>query len=469
MRSSRRPLSKISFRTRLTVGLLIAALLPVLTFGLLVQIVELTPLSTGVGADVFLVATLAIALLCVPLAVLLGAELPRPLRNVARNLDRVSAGEQVDAPTVAGDDELARLSESHARLAADLRRRSTQVSRILEVIPAMRLSDDVDALATRAAADAVRVFELIDAKIHVATGDSMPDPEVIPGEPRPLRAPLRAGDETLGVLLGWLSATRAWSGADQDLFELYASQVAVNLRNAQLFGRIEAQNSRLIELDAAKDDFLRGVSHNLQSPLASIRAHAEHLAQDRPDRRLEIIAEQSERLSRIVRQLLTMARLESGTLEPHGDVISLAARTRRAWEALGASGVAFVIDDHSNGWLAIADADQLDQVLWALLDNAVKYGEGSPIAVDISPVSGIAQLRLTIADSGPGIPAVERGRLFGRFSRGPGVSVEGGSGLGLYVSRELCRAMGGELELASVADGGAAFSIYLPAEHADET
>src|SRR3970282_377855 len=99
----------------------------------------------------------------------------------------------------------------------------------------------------------------------------------------------------------------------QDLLELYASEVAVAIRNAELFEQVQQQTERLVALDAAKDDFLRGISHNLQTPLTSIRAYAEQLQEERADRRLEIITEQSERLSRMVRQLLSVFRLEAGT------------------------------------------------------------------------------------------------------------------------------------------------------------
>ena len=85
------------------------------------------------------------------------------------------------------------------------------------------------------------------------------------------------------MLVGHLPATRTWERADQDLLELFASEIAVAIRNAQLFAQVEAQNAQLLELDAAKDDFLRGVSHNLQTPLTSIRAYADQLA-DRPRR-----------------------------------------------------------------------------------------------------------------------------------------------------------------------------------------
>jgi signal transduction histidine kinase len=172
----------------------------------------------------------------------------------------------------------------------------------------------------------------------------------------------------------------------------------------------------------------------------------------------------------MVRQLLTVTRLESGALHPRSEVVSLAPRVKRAWEALAVEGIELRVRDESLGWLAIADADQLDQVLWALLDNAVKYGERSPVSVDVVAEPATNRLRLTIGDEGPGVPDADRGRLFGRFERGGSTEADEGSGLGLYVSRELCRAMDGDLVLEPSARGrGAAFSVYLPGEPPDES
>lgn len=136
---------------------------------------------------------------------------------------------------------------------------------------------------------------------------------------------------------------------------------------------------------------------------------------------------------------------------------------------MGVGEVAFDLDDGAAGWLAIADPDQLDQVLWALLDNAVKYGAGSPIRAAIVLDEQDRSLRLTIADGGPGVASSDRDRLFTRFERGGGSTPDGGSGLGLYVSRELCRTMGGDLVLEpDLAGRGAAFTIILPGESGDE-
>ncbi len=99
----------------------------------------------------------------------------------------------------------------------------------------------------------------------------------------------------------------------------------------------------------------------------------------------------------------------------------------------------------------------------------MKYGNRSPVRVDLVAEEAARRLRLTIADAGPGVPETDRGRLFGRFVRGSTTGADEGSGLGLYVSRELCRAMDGDLVLEPTApDRGAAFSVYLPGEPPDE-
>jgi signal transduction histidine kinase len=293
----------------------------------------------------------------------------------------------------------------------------------------------------------------------------VPIEEDIPGESRPVRAVLALPDERLGVLVGHLPATRHWDRADQDLVELYASEVAVAIRNLELFDQVEQQRRRLVDLDAAKDEFLRGISHNLQTPLTSIRAYADQLGSEREDPRLGIIVEQADRLTRIVRQLVSVSRLEAGTLRPATEVLALAPRVRRAWDALGAMHVPFELQDDAAGWLAIADPDQLDQVLWALLDNSARYTGGAAIRATVAPRPEERRLAVTIADDGPGVKLEDRDRIFERYERGAAGAGAEGTGLGLYVSRQLCRAMGGDLVLeAAGAKPGAAFTVLLPGE-----
>jgi signal transduction histidine kinase len=458
----------LSFRTRLTIGLVAASMIPLAVFGSIIVLLDPVAQSATTGRILLFVLVVAVVL-AVLLAYLLAADLTAPLRAIAAAVARTSAGDLSTPIVVPGDDELAQLADSHNRLAADLERRNRELGRILVAIESGSPRDTADFIAGRAAHDAKTAFGMIDAAVLLVSPGEVPIEERVPGESLQVRATLKLGGEELGVLVGHLPATRIWERADQDLLELFAREVAVAIRNAQLFARVEAQNSQLLELDAAKDDFLRGVSHNLQTPLTSIRAYADQLGRDRPDRRLGIIGEQTDRLSRMVRQLLTVTRLESGALKPRSEVVALAHPVRRAWEALAASDVPMKVDDRSAGWLAVADVDQLDQVLWALLDNALKYGEQTPILTEIVPVPDHDQLRLTISDLGPGVAEVDRTRLFRRFERGVERTANDGSGLGLYVSRELCRAMGGDLVLEpQVAGRGASFSIFLPGEPPEE-
>ena len=241
-----------------------------------------TPFDPTVGR-VLLFALVVTILIAVLFSYLVATDLTRPLRAIASAVDRVSAGDLSTPIQVPGDDELARLAESHNRLAADLDRRDREVAEINAAISDVSVRDGVAFLVARGAAEAKRIFDLPEARLLLGDPDDFPVEEVVPGEMRPLRAVLRAGDESIGLLLGRLPPLRPWARADQDLLELFASEIAVAIRNAELYERVEAQNAQLLELDAAKDDFLRGVSHNLQTPLTSIRAHADQL-RARPSR-----------------------------------------------------------------------------------------------------------------------------------------------------------------------------------------
>jgi signal transduction histidine kinase/HAMP domain-containing protein len=459
----------LSFRALLTAGSIVAAMLPVAAFGGIVMAARLFSDAAVVGT-LLIAALVGAAFFGLLVAGIVGSRLMAPLRRITVAVERVAAGEPSRPMYVGGDDELARLAESHNRIAAEVARRNRELGALLRAVSGYNPADGLDPLAVRAESDACSIFGLIDSEIRPLDPDAVPIEPRIPGDPQPVRAAVRAGSETLGLLSGHLPATRAWERADQDLLDLFASEVGVALRNAQLFTQIDRQNARLLELDAAKDEFLRGVSHNLQTPLTSIRAYVDQLRtsseEAAQDRRLQIVAEQSDRLTRLVRQLLTMTRLEAGVLRPDAEVMSMGQRVRRAWEALNATGVVFRLHDAARGWLAVGDPDQVDQVLWALLDNAVKYGgRDGKVEVEVQPDESIGRLNVTVTDHGPGVAEDDRERLFTRFTRGAQHTSGDGTGLGLYVSQQLMRAMDGDLWLEAARDGaGAAFTLSLPGE-----
>ena len=166
----------------------------------------------------------------------------------------------------------------------------------------------------------------------------------------------------------------------------------------------------------------------------------------------------------MVQQLLLVGRLESQPPRPTADVLAIAPRIQRAWDALAVSDRSLTLRDEAPDWLAVADGDQLDQVLWALLDNAVKYGAGHGRRRDRRRPRGPDDCGRRSPTRAAGSTKSDRAWLFGRFERGAAGRTSGnGSGLGLYVSRALMRGMGGDLVLDPVEPGrGATFRLTLP-------
>ena len=459
--------SALSFQNRLTLTLLVAAIVPLTVFGLL--LIVSGAVDPQIGARLLLFVLAVVVVLGIIGGAALVLSLVAPLREISEAVERVSAGDMSHPIPADGDDVLSRLAASHNRLAADAERRNRQLGLILAAVESAEPRDGVGAMAERAARDAETAFGFISAELRFVDPDTVESEERIPGVSLSIRAELRAGDERMGLILASLPATRTWERADQTLLDLYASEIGVAIRNAELFDQVQDQNRQLRHLGEVKDDFLRGVSHNLQTPLTSIRSSADALIATQADPRLTTISDQADRLSRMVQQLLLVGRLESQPPRPNADVLAIGPRVQRTWDAIAVADRPLTLLDGAPDWLAVADADQFDQVLWALLDNAIKYGEGTTM-VAIEADRATRTLWTTISDQGRGLDDSDRAWLFGRFERGVAGRTSGnGSGLGLYVSRALMRGMGGDLVLDPPVPGrGATFRLTLPGEPAGE-
>jgi two-component system sensor histidine kinase KdpD len=216
--------------------------------------------------------------------------------------------------------------------------------------------------------------------------------------------------------------------------------------------------------DEIKTAVLRSVSHDLRSPLTAIRAMGEALGSSalEPSERTELgeaITAESERLSRLVDQLIDLSRLQAGTAEPHQDWCSLEEVIRAAVDDTGASGdeVRLVIDRDLP--LLRADSAQLQRALANLIENALHYGDGAPVSVRARVGGG--RILVRVVDQGPGIPLVEQDRIFTAFYRAPGTPGRG-SGLGLAIVRGFVEANGGHIRVESLPGQGTSFVIELP-------
>ena len=243
--------------------------------------------------------------------------------------------------------------------------------------------------------------------------------------------------------------------------------VAVDLYERWMHGSL----SRLRELDRLKDEFMAVVSHELRTPLASVYGAAmtlqrRELDTEGRDAMLGIIYRESARLAQLVDQVLWASRLESGRDETTIESLDAEELAREVVDSVGTHlppGLSLHLRADAPRRPIAADSEKLQHVLVNLVENAVKYSpDGGRIEVRLEPADG--HLRVTVADEGLGIPREDQERIFDKFKRlDPHLTRGvGGTGLGLYICRELVQQMGGRIWVVSEPSRGSAFSFELP-------
>ncbi len=241
--------------------------------------------------------------------------------------------------------------------------------------------------------------------------------------------------------------------------------VAGSQRRARLEEQL-VETRALRRSDDLKTALLRSVSHDLRTPLTAIRTAASVLGAEELSRgsrveMSEVIAEEADRLGRLVDNLLDLSRLQAGTAAPRVDWCSVAELIDSAASGLRAQGQRFDVELDTELPLVRADAAQLERALGNLLENAARYGGEAPVTVRARVQD--RRLILRVSDSGPGIEAHELKRIFEPFYRAPGAP-PGGSGLGLAIAKGFVEANGGRLRAESLPGQGATFVVDLPLE-----
>jgi PAS domain S-box-containing protein len=237
----------------------------------------------------------------------------------------------------------------------------------------------------------------------------------------------------------------------------------------RIFAFQDVSRERVVE--QMKSDFVSAVSHELRTPLTSIYGFAETLqrgdvefSETETDTFLRYIASESERLIRIVDDLLSVARLEAGKLEVNLERTAVAAAVRQAVtiaDAQEGGRHRFSVHVEPADLAVRADPEKLGQVLANLLDNAVRYSpEGGTIAVVARARSGVGEI--TVSDEGIGIAEADQQRVFSKFFRSERAPAGHGTGLGLFLVRGLVAAMGGRIWLESEEGRGTRFIFDLP-------
>ncbi|BDG01351.1 sensor histidine kinase [Anaeromyxobacter oryzae] len=237
---------------------------------------------------------------------------------------------------------------------------------------------------------------------------------------------------------------------------------------------LRAANAQLQQLDRLKDDFMSTVTHELRTPLTSIRAFSEIL-RDTPDappaeraRFLSIIVKEAERLTRLINQMLDLAKIESGNAEWHASELDLHEVLREAVDATSqlfrAKDVSLSVSIPEPLPRVRADPDRLMQVLINLLSNAVNFSPPRDGRVEVRVTANDEAVRVDVLDNGPGISPADHATVFEKFRQVGDRAGERprGTGLGLPISRRIVEHFGGRLWVDSELGRGATFSFVLP-------
>ena len=231
---------------------------------------------------------------------------------------------------------------------------------------------------------------------------------------------------------------------------------------------------------AARDEFLAVAAHELRTPLTSMLLHIEAIERTLPaeaagapeatmhvpptdQKRILAVARQARRLSGLIDSMLDVSKLTGGHLSLELGPVDVAALVREVVQRFTPDATAAActltlrLDTPTVGLL---DATRLDQIVTNLIANALKYGAGSPIEIAVEGDEQV--IRLTVRDHGIGISPVDQQRIFLRFERAADERQYSGAGLGLWITSELVKALGGRITLHSVPGHGAAFTVVLP-------
>jgi signal transduction histidine kinase len=275
----------------------------------------------------------------------------------------------------------------------------------------------------------------------------------------------------VGLLTALLTPARPWAVG---LLVLLMGLVYRSLRQTLRLLDLERIAREAAESQArARGEFLGLAAHELRTPITSLRGYAQGLVRrmegghsieaPRARRALEVIDRQSDKLARLVTQLLDVSRVQAGTLTldyRSTDVVALAAEVAAAAQETATNPL---IVNAPNPVIATVDSLRLEQVIVNLVENAIKYNVDhmSPIEIDVLQLT-TTTVQVAVRDHGLGVPEADREHVFERFYQAGGSRMVGGMGLGLYISRQIVEAHDGIIELESPPDGGARFVVTLP-------
>jgi signal transduction histidine kinase len=499
---------RLATSLRLLALLLIVSLPPLIAFGAVIAFGGEAIAGMGRGTLFALIGLLGLAWA--------GAMAGIASRTFGREIGAlVELAERGDSGGFSTGAEASASSEAHRRLASLLAERDRQMRELASEVAAAPVSGDLEAVARhvvrtcqQVTGDKTWTLAVLDSPAEslrrgVYGPAEGPDPPEelhswasaagVDGEASSVRhiqgpwgafvvVDVTAANDLRAILLAPWEGRSNPTPVERSLVTLLAQHAATAIEHALLYARLRTQTDELTRLAAIQADFLRGVTHDLQTPLTSIAALASELndgemLSKQASGDLEVIGYQADRMHRMVSQLLTMSGLEAGVIQPRREVFRIEPIVLRVWGSLRAERP-FELAVEGPDRLAVGDPDRLEQALWAVLENAVKYSPaGSPIEVRLTcrpatPTDGTGPSKLVeevaVTDHGVGMDRETAIHAFDRFYRSDAARrlVPDGSGVGLYSASRLLSLMGGSMSARSTPGTVTTVGIVLPAEPA---
>ena len=320
--------------------------------------------------------------------------------------------------------------------------------------------------ATHAAAQAD------DVAVRLAGQDCGPYEEP-PRSALVLPVSLPGQQELFGFVVAGVSVRRALDAEYRNFYELLAAAVNTAVGNVIAYEQEQRRAEELAKIDRAKTAFFSNVSHEFRTPLTLILGPLEDVLADDPDsmsasqrKRIEVTHRNALRLLKLVNSLLDFSRIEAGRVQASYVPVDLARLTldlAGVFEsAMAKGGLGYRVDLEDLGRPVYVDRDMWEKIVFNLLSNAFKFTLQGEVTVSLREHAGMA--RLSVRDTGTGIPEHELPRMFERFHRiegAPGRTYEG-TGIGLALIQELVRLHGGAIAVSSTFGEGTRFDVDLP-------
>ena len=290
--------------------------------------------------------------------------------------------------------------------------------------------------------------------------------------------PLALGDRVLGLML--ISMNREYDALpdyEKEIISNIVNVVSLAMDKSLTYQALGEANEKLQSLDKLKTEFLSLAAHQLRSPLTAIRGYTSMLLEgsfgavdDKQKAAINRVFESSTHLTAVVEDLLSVSKIEAGGMKYQMAPFDVEKAAHDLSTDLSITaqkkGLSLTFHTDNKGpYMVNGDMEKIRQVFLNIIDNAIKYTMQGSISVVLSKEVDRGMIRLAVTDTGMGISADEKEKLFQKFSRGAGGKTNtGGSGLGLYLAKQIAEAHGGHILIDSPGEGkGSTFSIEFKA------